>query len=83
MQRSDTRIGAVIPVIHTVARYCITPRAASMISIFADLPLPSSATTATMIGDTIRLGLWPQTSLTSRFVCLLTLIEPFAPMATT
>ena len=34
--------------------YCIRPRAASMISIFADLPRTSSATTVTPIGEVIR-----------------------------
>jgi hypothetical protein len=34
--------------------YCIRPRAASMISIFADLPRTSSATTVTPIGEVIQ-----------------------------
>ena len=44
-------------------RYCITRRAAS-ISIFAELPRPSSATTATVIGETMRPPLWLHTYLT-------------------
>jgi hypothetical protein len=39
---------------------CIIPRAASTISIRADVPRPSSETTASVIGETMRLALWPQ-----------------------
>src|SRR5258706_2960835 len=39
---------------------CIAPRAASTISIRADVPRPSSETTASVIGETMRLALWPQ-----------------------
>jgi hypothetical protein len=35
---------------------CITPRAASTISIRADVPRPSSETTASVIGETMRLA---------------------------
>jgi hypothetical protein len=44
-------------VLQRYERYYITRRAAS-ISIFAELPRPSSATTATVIGETMRPALW-------------------------
>jgi CheY-like chemotaxis protein len=39
---------------------CITPRPASTVSIRADVPRPSSETTASVIGETMRLALWPK-----------------------
>jgi hypothetical protein len=54
-----------------------------MISIRADVPRPSSATTASVIGDSKRLGLWPQICRTSECVCSETETEPLEPIAIT
>ena len=60
---------------------CIRPRAASMISIFADRPRPSSDTTVTMTGETMPgPTLWRQTSLMSEPECRATLTEPLVPL---